>query len=93
MRSKRSGDIKIGLASKPDATQELEVPNERYSPARRRWPTGESSGLVLIQKFRQSLVISWIRHRLDVDPGCLARSETLTTMAVLKATDGNYLLA
>ena len=88
------GDIKIGLASKPDAAPEIEVANgSAYALLEALGIDPESAGLVTVAELRQRLMDPQTRRRLDADPVTASYVETLSTMAALKPVEGEYHLA
>jgi hypothetical protein len=93
-QTERSGDIKIALASNPDAAPELEVGDANALALLEGLGLDrESAGIVPMTELRQRLMDPRIRRRLDADPQMTRYVETLTAMASLKPIEGEYHLA
>lgn len=90
----RRSDIKVGLASNPDAAPELEVATANgLALLESLGLDRESAGVLPMTELRQRLMDPRIRRRLNSDPGMTLYVETLTIMAAMKPVDGEYHLA
>jgi hypothetical protein len=93
-QTEHGGDIKIGLASNPDAAPELEVANgNAYALLEGLGLDPDRGGAVAMTELRLRLTDPRIRRRLDADPGMAGYVEKLAAMAALKPIDGEYHLA
>jgi hypothetical protein len=93
-QTEHGGDIKIGLASNPDAAPELEVANgNAYALLEGLGLDPDRVGAVAMTELRLRLTDPRIRRRLDADPGMAGYVEKLAAMAALKPIDGEYHLA
>jgi len=90
----RSSDIQMRLSLNPDAAPEMALANpEALTLLDGLGIDRKTAGMVPMTELRQRLMDPRIRRRLDADPTLANSVETLTAMARLKPTDGEYLLA
>jgi hypothetical protein len=93
-QNQRHGDIRIGVASNPDAAPELAVTDDNALALLEGLGLDpESVGLVPMAELRLRLTDPRIRRRLDADPGMAKYVPTLTAMAALKPIRGELHLA
>jgi hypothetical protein len=89
-----TGDIRLGLGLNPDGAPELELASGNALALLASLGLDEEScGTIPMSQLRQRLMDPRIRRRLDGDPRMSRYVETLTTMAALKPTEGEYHLA
>jgi len=93
-QTERAGDITMRLSLNPDAAPEIALANaQALALLDGLGIDRQVAGMVTMTELRQRLTTPRIRRRLDAEPQMVNCVETLTTMAALKPTEGEYLLA